>query len=413
MARPKQLGDFFVATIEAPGRYGDGHGGYGLSLLVKPRVDGGVSKTFSQRLRINGKARNVGLGPYPDISLHEARDMAKGNAGKVRKVRVTRRVDALLRTDAGNVPRAAVPAAAPVSRKAGVTVRQAAERVIAINRTGWKPGGQSEQQWRYSLTTYVYPLIGDKLVSDVTSADIMQVLTALWGTKRETASRVKQRIGAILDWAVSMGYRVDNPVSSVTAALPKNGVKVKHHAALPWKDIPAAVAKVRASTSRLAARLCFELLILTALRSGEARQLRWEWFDLDNAMLTIPAAFMKAGRAHRIPLSTQAVDIVIQASNELFDGKGLIFPGSSGQPLSDMSLTMTLRRLKIPATVHGFRSSFRDWCAENADVPREISEHALAHVEGSASELSYRRTDYFDKRRGLMQEWADFVCQAI
>ena len=149
--------------------------------------------------------------------------------------------------------------------------------------------------------------------------------------------------------------------------------------------------------------------MLTALRSGEARGARWEDFDLDSAMLTIPAERMKTGREHRVPLSKQAVACVVAASGELFDGRGLIFPGSTGKQLSDMALTMILRRMDIPATVHGMRSTFRDWAAENSDVPREIAEHALAHVEGSAAELAYRRTDYLDKRRELMQDWADFA----
>ena len=237
----------------------------------------------------------------------------------------------------------------------------------------------------------------------------MAILTPMWNEKRETAGRVKQRIGTIMDWAIVQGLRTDNPVTAVSAALPKNGVKVQHHAALPWKDLPAALGKVRDSSARLSSRLAFEFLMLTALRSGEARGARWEDFDLDSAMLTIPAERMKTGREHRVPLSKQAVACVVAASGELFDGRGLIFPGSTGKQLSDMALTMILRRMDIPATVHGMRSTFRDWAAENSDVPREIAEHALAHVEGSAAELAYRRTDYLDKRRELMQDWADFA----
>ena len=404
LEREKQLTESFVAFVDTAGRYGDGRGGHGLSMLVKHLKDGSLSKTFSQRLTVDGRARNIGLGAYPLVSLQEARIMTKENAKKVRRHRVRRGLDAML---AGAAP---VAASAPVKAVRAVLFRDAAEAVIQINRTAWKQGGQSEQQWRYSLETYAFPRIGDKLVSAVDSADVMAILTPIWNEKRETAGRVKQRIGAIMDWAIAQNLRTDNPVTAVAAALPKNGVKVQHHAALAWADVPAALVKVRESTARLSSRLAFEFLTLTALRSGEVRGATWEEFDLGGATLTIPAHRMKTGRTHRVPLSKQAVECVTSAGSELFDGAGLIFPGQNGKELSDMALTMILRRLNLDATVHGFRSSFRDWSAECSDVPREIAEHALAHVIGSSAELSYRRTDYFDKRRGLMQDWADFVC---
>ena len=407
MDRPKRLTETFVAFVDTAGTYGDGRGGHGLSLLVQPRSDGTLGKSFVQRLRIDGKPRNRGLGPYPLIALQEARDMAKENARAVRRHRVRRGLDALL---AGVAP---VTASVPVKAVRVVLFRDAAEAVIRINRTAWKVGGQSEQQWRYSLETYAFPRIGDKAVSAVTSADVLAILTPIWNAKRETAGRVKQRIGAVMDWAIAQGLRTDNPVTAVAAALPKNGVKVQHHAALAWADVPAALGKVRESTARLSSRLAFEFLALTALRSGEVRGARWEEFDLDSATLTIPAHRMKTGREHRVPLSKQALECVTSAGSDLFNGTGLIFPGQNGKQLSDMALTMLLRRLQLDATVHGMRSTFRDWAAENSDVPREIAEHALAHVEGSAAELAYRRTDFLDKRRGLMQDWADFVCQAI
>ena len=404
MDRPKHLTESFVFLVDMAGTYGDGHGGHGLSLLVQPRSDGTLGKSFVQRLRIDGKPRNRGLGPYPDVSLQEARTMAKENALQVRRHRVRRSLEELLANPLGLL----APPSTPVR---AVLFRDACEAVIAINRTAWKPGSKSEAQWRHSLETYVFPRIGDKLVSAVTSGDLMAILTPIWNEKRETAGRVKQRIGAVMDWAIAQGLRTDNPVTAVAAALPKNGVKVQHHAALPWKGLPAFLGKVRDSSARLSSRLAFEFLMLTALRSGEVRRATWEDFDLDSAMLTIPAERMKTGKEHRVPLSRQAVACVVAASNDLFDGKGLIFPGSTGKQLSDMALTMICRRMDMPATVHGMRSTFRDWAAENSDVPREIAEHALAHVEGSAAELAYRRTDYLDKRRELMQDWADFACQ--
>ena len=403
MERPTHLTESFVFLVDEPGTYGDGRGGYGLSMLVKPRPGGGVTKSFVQRLHIDGKPRNRGLGPYPDVSLQEARTMAKQGARKVRRHRVSRSLDRLL---SGPVTVARPIASAPVR---AVLFRDACEAVIKINRTAWKGGGKSEIQWRQSLETYVFPRIGDKLVSAVASADVMAILTPIWNEKREdgrTGEAAHRRCHGL-------GHRARptdrQPVTAVSAALPKNGVKVQHHAALPWKELPSFMAKVRESSARLSSRLAFEFLMLTALRSGEVRGATWEDFDLDSAMLTIPAERMKTGKEHRVPLSKQAVACVVAASNDLFDGKGLIFPGSTGKPLSDMALTMICRRMNLPATAHGMRSTFRDWAAECSDVPREIAEHALAHVEGSAAELAYRRTDYLDRRRELMQDWADFA----
>lgn len=402
----RRLDERFVDTIETPGRYGDGRGGYGLSLLVKSRSGGGVTKSFAQRLRVNGKPRNIGLGPYPAVSLQEARDMAKDNASNVRKASVTRRVNALLGDTAPVVqpaPRVVVP------MKASPTVREAAEQVIAIHRAGWKAGSPSEKNWRTTLETYVLPRIGDRPVSEVTSADVMDVLTPIWGTKRETAKRTKQRIGAIMDWSVSMGFRPDNPTASIGAALPKNGVHVKHHAALSWPNVPEALSKVRASTSKPLTKLAFEFLVLTALRSGEVRGLQWEWEDTTGQALTIPAAAMKMNRPHKVPLSTQANAILLEALKH-FDGRSrLIFPASDGRPLSDMTFAHMLRKIEVDATPHGFRSSFRNWAAERTDAPREVAELALAHVEGSETEKAYFRTDLFERHRELMQQWADFV----
>ena len=410
MDRPETLNDLFVEAVETPGRYGDGRGGYGLSLLVKLSVKGGVTKSFAQRVRIDNVPHNLGLGPYPAVSLQEARAMAKANYQRIRRRRVNRTLDALL----GAAPAvfAPVPAPAPVRpvpTTAALTVREAAEQVIAVNRANWRAGGKSEKQWRASLDDYVFPKLGNRPVSDVTCKDVMSVLAPIWNPKRETARRVRARLRSILDWAIAQGLRTDNPVHAVSAALPKNGVKVRHHAALPFAQVGAALAKVRESRASLPTRLALELLILTAGRSGEIRGARWEEFDYKTATWTIPASRMKSGREHRVPLSRQAVECAVNAGHELFDGRGLMFPGRSGGPLSDMTLSKALKTLDLPATPHGFRSSFRDWAAECSDAPREVCELALAHVEGSQAERAYRRTDLFDQRRELMQAWADYV----
>ena len=408
------LTEWFVHEVDTPGRYGDGRGGHGLSLLVKGRAAGGASKSFAQRVRIDGREHNIGLGAYPAVTLAEARQLAKANAVKIRKVKVSRKVDALLaglpavQTVDTPVQRPVVPAL-----DLGPTVRDAAETVIKVQRETWRADGKSEDQWRQSLTTYVFPHVGDKHVGELTSADVLAVLTPIWTAKRETARRVRSRLSTILDWAVAMGFRQDNPVKAATSALPKNGVHVSHHAAVPFADVAAALGRVRDSGARTATKLALELLILTATRSGEVRGARWQEFDLQAATWTIPAGRMKTGREHRVPLSRQAVDAIVGAGDALFDGnrRGLIFPGSRGKDsmISDMTLSKLLREQGIAGTPHGMRSSFRDWAAEKTDFPREVCELALAHVEGSAAERAYRRTDLFDSRRELMQAWGDYV----
>ena len=224
--RPRTLSATFVWSISRPGRYGDGRGGFGLSLLVKPMANGRVSKTWSQRVRINGKPSNIGLGGYPLVTLAEARAAALENARIVRAGKDPRR--------GGGVP----------------TFAQAAEKVIDIYGVNWRDRGKSEKQWRASLETYVFPVMGRKLISEITTVDVMAVLTPIWNTKRETAKRVRQRIGAIYKWAVAQGHRLDNPAGSViTAALPKDAGRRKNHVALPYPEVADAIAVIRGSNA--------------------------------------------------------------------------------------------------------------------------------------------------------------------
>ena len=384
MKRPRILSAAFVRTVNQPGRYGDGRGGYGLSLLVKPRSNGRLSKTWSQRVRLHGRVTNIGLGAYPIVSLSEARKKALANRRTIER---------------GLDPRGSrVP-----------TFSQAADKVIAVHAAGWKPGGKSERQWRSSLATYVYPRLGRIPVDRVTTADVMACLVPIWHTRPETARRIRQRIGAVMRWAIAQGYRADNPAGdAITAALPANTGRRRHHRALPHADVAASVATVRASAAYPTTVLAFEFLVLTACRSGEVRGALWDEIDLDTATWTIPAARMKSARPHRVPLPPRALHL-LAAAEKYRDRSGLVFPSATGRELSDATLSKLLRENGIPAVPHGYRSSFRDWAAELTNTPREICELALAHVNNDRVEAAYRRSDLFDHRRQLMQHWANYL----
>ncbi|MXZ91003.1 MAG: site-specific integrase [Chloroflexi bacterium] len=227
--------------------------------------------------------------------------------------------------------------------------------------------------------------------------------------KKNIAVKVRQRIGAVMKWAIAQGFRADDPTgAALTAVLPKSGQRTQHHRALPFAEVGNATAIVRATNAWPATKMAFELLVLTACRSSEVRLADWTEFKLDEAIWTIPESRMKSGREHRVPLSRQAVDLLLQAQ-ALGDGVGYVFKTPTGKTLSDTAISKLLRENGVAVVPHGFRSSFRDWAADCTNVPREICEHALAHVEGSASERAYRRTDYFEHRRALMQQWADYV----
>ena len=284
----------------------------------------------------------------------------------------------------------------------------AVDKVLAIQSQNWKDTAKTERLWRSTLNDYAMPTLGRKSVAEITSGDVLSVIAPILG-KRETAKKVRQRISAVMKWSIAQGYREDNPAGdALTAALPKSGARVEHRRALPFADVGAAIISIRDSNAWAATKLAFEFLTLTATRSGEVRLAEWTEIDEESLTLTIPASRMKAGLAHRIPLSRQAMDVLRQA-RELADDSGLVFPSQGGKALTDSTISKLLRENQIGCVPHGMRSSFRDWAAECSDVPREIAEHALAHVEGSTSELAYRRTDYFERRRGLMSEWGAYI----
>ena len=352
---------------------------------MKATTTGRVSRSWAQRLRINGRPFNLGLGSYPVVTLAQARKKALENVRAVEEG-----LDPRVRA-------AAVP-----------TFADAVETVIDLHSRNWKDGGKTAQLWRSSLAMYALPRLGRKPVDRVTTADVLAVLVPIWASKRETALKVRRRIGAVLAWGIAQGYRDDNPADSVRAALPKSGHQVTHQKALPHGEVGTALATIRGTNAWPSTVRCFEFLTFTASRSSEARLATWSEIDLSNATWTIPASRTKAAREHRVPLSRQALDVLRQA-RELEDGSGLVFPSQRGRPLTDSTVSKLLRENGVGAVPHGMRSSFRDWAAECSDAPREVAEHALGHVEGSASELAYRRTDYFERRRELMSDWGKYV----
>ncbi|MXY51258.1 MAG: site-specific integrase [Gammaproteobacteria bacterium] len=384
--RPLMLSATFVRNVKAPGRYGDGRGGLGLGLLVRPATRGGLNKSWTQSVRIDGRPTSLGLGRYPVVTLGMAREKALDNAREIA---------------CGHDPRR--------SAKAVPTFAQALETVIAIHAANWKDRRGSEHQWRATLGTYAFPRIGDKTVDAVTTADVMAVLSPIWSAKRVTAKRVRQRIGAVMKWAIAQGLRMDNPAGdAISAALPKHTAVQKHQRALPHAKVAAALRRVRRCETYRGIPLAFEFLVLTAARSGEVREARWDEIDRDSAVWTIPAERMKNGREHRVPLSDRALEVLDEA-RELAAAEGWVFPSPRGRAMHQRYLSELMRTLAVDAVPHGFRSSFRDWAAECTDAPREVCELALAYVSGDRVEAAYRRSDLFDRRRALMAEWAAYV----
>ena len=381
------LNPAFVRAVtpgRRPRRYRDGGGLY---LLVKPGARGG-GKSWVQRLTVHGREREFGLGSFKDVSLKEARAIALENR------RIARR---------GGDPQAAGRRTRPAP-----VFADALETVIAIREPGWKSGAQRAGRWRVSLRRHAFARIGRKRVDAITTADVIAVLSPIWTTTPRLARRIRQRIAAVMKWAAAEGYRDDNPAGdAVVAALPSVKVRPVHRRALPYAEVAAAIAAVRGSARGTAVRLGFEFMVLTAVRSGEARLARWEDIDLDAAAWTIPAAAMKASRAHRVPLSDRAVAVLGEAGA---GRTGWVFPSPvTGGAFADNWLRLPLAALGIAATPHGFRSSFRDWAAENTDAPRAVMEAALAHANPDPTEAAYARSDLFERRRPLMQQWADYL----
>ena len=379
----KALSAAFVRSAP-PGRHADGNGLY---LFVQPTG----TRSWIQRLVIRGRRRELGLGAAALVSLAEARELALANRKLARSggdpLADRRRVQ--------SVP----------------TFADAAQRVLEQKRGGWRGRWHAQSWWR-SLEHYAFPRIGRQPVSEVNTADVLEILTPIWHVKAETARAVRQRIRAVLEWAIAMDLRHDNPCDRVLPVLgPQNDI-VQHRLALPHKDVAAAIGTVRASGSAApTVILAFEFLVLTAARSAEVRLATWAEINTTDQVWTISAMRMKAKREHRVPLCQRAVEI-LDAARTLDDGNPLVFPMRSGRPMSMSTMPKMLQYHRIAAVAHGFRSSFRDWAAEETDHPREVIEAALAHVVRDKVEAAYARSDLFARRRRLMNDWAAYLTVA-
>ncbi len=380
----KLLTDRTIRTA-GPGTYSDGNG---LTL----RVGKGGRRSWVLRYTYDGRPANVGLGSYPSVGLKEAR--AKAADRKAEIAEGQRPTGA--RTIAGSVR--------VTPRKP--TFRDVAEQVIELRRPTWS-NDRHAKQWTESLTNHAFPVIGDAEIGNISSGDLLRVLTPIWNDLPETATRVKQRAEVVFDYAIALGLRQDNPMSAVAKALPRRPRIKQHHPALPYSEVPAAIKKVKECTADALVRLAFEFMVLTVARAGEVRGMMWGEICWDT--WTVPAERMKMRRCHRVPLAGRALDILEEARTHT-DGKGPVFPAKrSGNALSNMAFAMLLRRLEIGAVPHGFRSSFKDWTLAETSAPWAVSEAALAHNLGNSMEAAYARTDLFDRRRSLMGEWAAFV----
>jgi len=349
---------------------------------------------------VTGKRRNAGLGTYPEVSIAEV-----GKRATAMRIELAEGKD-------------------PLEEKAKVddkpkipTFEEAARSLHADLLPSWT-NSKHGNQWLNTLVEYTFPKLGSKLLPEIQPGDIADVLKPIWLTKPETASRVKQRIHAVMAWGWAHGHCQSNPVDVVEHLLaqqPGKAIRTQHHPAMPWRDIPVFVQKhLRTSDRPEVSRSLLELVILTACRSGEARNMTWDEVDFDSKTWTIPAERMKAKSSHRVPLSPRVIEIL---DGQKGQHETLVFPSVRDQvPLSDMALTQLLRRLEAHsdspgrvATAHGFRSSFRDWCSEQG-YSRDLAERSLAHTIKDKVEAAYHRTDLLEQRRELMDAWATFVC---
>ncbi|MFG1418908.1 integrase arm-type DNA-binding domain-containing protein [Xanthobacter sp. V0B-10] len=388
-----------VQTLKAPGRHADGGGLY---LFISPD---GSRRRWTLMFQWNGKQRELGLGPASEVSLAEAREKAEA-ARKLIRGGVDPIAEKRTRTEG-----------------AGPSFGALAEQFIKDHEAAWR-NAKHIAQWRMVLSvqrgedgglldTGYCRTIRDTAPAEITTDDVLAILRPIWVAKNETASRVRGRIEAVLDAAKAQGLRSgENPArwkGHLDHLLPpRQKLQRGHHEAMPYGDLPAFVKRLQ--LVRGMSSFALEFLILTAARSGEVRGARWDEIDLKEEIWTVPAERMKAGREHRVPLCARALEILATLAQLDHKPDGLIFPGQRrGSPLSDMALTALLRRLKVDATVHGFRSTFRDWAGDATPFPREVAEAALAHAVGDATEAAYRRGDALEKRRELMTAWSTFI----
>ena len=371
-----------VASFKPQAKNRRHNDGDGLSLVVRPNG----SKAWQVRIVENGRKTDRGIGSYPEVKLAEARR-------KAQEIRADVSASRELQAPISHVP----------------TFAQVAELYLKANAPTWRHH-KTEADMRTRFETYAYPAFGNTSVDCIRRSDVMALLGTVWTAKPAVGRKLKQALSRAFVYALAMDWVTVTPVDeAVGQALPKTPATREHLRSLPYQQVADALRQVDGSTAGPSVKLCFRWLILTASRSGEARNARWQDIDLQGRTWTVPGDMMKSGREHRVPLSIQAVAVLKEAMAQM-DGSGLVFPGLNG-PLSDMTLTKLLRGngLAAKATVHGFRTTFKTWCMETTDTPWAVGEAALAHTLGNSTEQAYARTDLFERRRDLMQEWADYT----
>lgn len=394
--KAKELSPLEVRRLTRPGRWSVG-GTDGLALQVTPTG----ARSWVLRLSSGGRQREMGLGSYPTVTLAEARDKARQHRALLHQG-----VDPI-------AARQAASSAAAAQSQAQKTFSEVAAQYIAQHEKSWK-NAKHQAQWVATLRTYAEPSLGKLLVRDIRATHVIAVLESIWTTKTETASRVRSRIELVLDFAAARGLREGpNPArwkGNLDAALPNASkvAKVRHHPAVEVSEVALFMQRLRRQQGMGARAL--EFAVLTAARSGEVRGATWSEVDLPSALWTVPAARMKSGREHRVPLSKPALKLLRSLPGDRGDRAAdeYLFAGMHG-PLSDMSLTAVLRRMQVTATAHGFRSTFRDWVSERTEHSGEVAEMALSHAIGDKVEAAYRRGDLLDKRAALMNDWASFL----
>jgi len=378
-----RLSSLAVKALKKPGRYSDGNGLY---VVVSPTGN----KKWILRTVVQGRRTDIGLGGVSTTTLAKARK----SAAALREVA----------RDGGNPLEARRK-----SRTNAPTFKKAAEQVHTEHSKTWK-NEKHAAQWINTLKKYTFPYFGDRPVDQIGTAEVLNALSKIWLEKPETARRVRQRIGTVLDWAKAAGHRSgDNPINGITKGLPKQPKKQSHHAALPYSEVNTFITDLQQTDANEPTRLAFEFLILTATRTSEVILAEWSEIDFERRAWTIPANRMKAGKKYRIPLTPRCIEILRRAQ-ELSDAGVFVFPSQSAKkPLSTMVFLMMIRRMGENITAHGFRSSFRDWAAERTNFSREVCEMALAHSVSNKTEAAYLRGDLFDKRRDLMVTWAAYA----
>ena len=372
-----------IQALNVPGLYGDGGT---LFLRVAPRG----SKQWVQRLVIRKKRQDLGLGGFPLTSLNEAREKAFHNRKSAR--------------NGGD------PVSERRQRENVPTFAEALEKVIQLHEGTWKDKGRTREQWHNTMRLYVFPSLGRMRVSDIDARDVLRIVGPLWTEKNETAMKIKRRVSVVMDWAVMHGYRTDNCVTALKGNLPKADSLKGHYKMIPHEDVAAAIAKTKASTAYPSTIACFEFSVLTASRSQESRGAKWEEMNFRSATWDIPGTRTKTGKAFRVPLSRRAVKILEDQKARTGDSP-LVFPAPRGGMLSDATVSKMVRTCQIQGVPHAIaRACFRSWCADS-NISREVAEACLAHtVQGV--EGAYQRSDLFERRRSVMQQWADYVTGA-